>query len=45
MKQTGKKVWYSHQGTVITFIILRALVVLTGVLSSCGETMNRFLFR
>ena len=33
MKQTGKKVWYSHQGTVITFIILRALVVLTGVLS------------
>ena len=33
MKQTGKKVWYSHQGTVITFIILRAMVVLTGVLS------------
>ena len=33
MKKNGKKAWYSHQGTVITFIILRVLVVLTGVLS------------
>ena len=34
MKRSGKKVWYSHRGTVIVFIILRALVVLTGVLSA-----------
>ena len=33
MKRSDKKAWYSHQGTVIVFIILRALVVLTGVLS------------
>ena len=33
MKRSDKKAWYSHQGTVIVFIILRALVVPTGVLS------------
>ena len=33
MKQSGKRVWYSHRGTVIVFLVLRILVALTAVLS------------
>lgn len=33
MKQSGKKVWYNHKGTVIVFVVLRILVALTAVLS------------
>ena len=45
MKRSGKKVWYSHRGTVIVFIILRALVVLTGVLSALRGDYESVLSR
>ena len=34
MKRSGKKVWYSHKGTVAVFVVLRSLIVLTAVLSA-----------
>lgn len=32
-RKKNKRVWYTHRGTVIVFITLRILIVLTGVLS------------
>ena len=33
MKRSDKKVWYNHRSTVAVFVVLRTLIVLTGVLS------------
>lgn len=32
LKKTEKRVWYNHKWTVVVFVVLRVLVVLTGVL-------------
>lgn len=37
MKRSGKRVWYNHKNTVAVFVVLRALVVLTGVLSALRQ--------
>ena len=37
MKRKEKKVWYSHQGTVTVFIVLRSLIILTAVLSALRQ--------
>ena len=34
MKRSGKRVWYSHRSTVIVFVVLRTMIVLTAVLSA-----------
>ena len=37
MKKTEKRVWYNHKWTVVVFVVLRVLVVLTGVLSALRQ--------
>ena len=37
MKRKEKKIWYSHQGTVTVFIVLRSLIILTAVLSALRQ--------
>lgn len=37
MSKSGKKVWYSHRSTVAVFVVLRTLIVLTGVLSALRQ--------
>lgn len=36
-RKQHKRIWYTHRGTVIVFIALRILIVLTGVLSFLRE--------